>query len=101
MISVALVVYVTFVNFLAVLAFRADKRRAERGLWRLSEGYLLPLALCGGWIGAKLAQHMFRHKTRKEPFRTRLNRIPAVWVLLVLLPVAGAALPVDVLRSGP
>lgn len=39
------------------------------------------LALLGGWAGAKLAQGRFRHKTRKEPFRSLLN-------LSVLGPVA-------------
>lgn len=71
-----------FVNGLAFLLFRMDKDRAVRGEWRVPESTLLTLAFLGGWFGAKAAQRRFRHKTRKEPFRTFLNLIPALWVLL-------------------
>lgn len=72
---------VCLVNGLAFLMFGLDKRRARTGAWRISESTLLGIALIGGWFGAKLGQRVFRHKTRKEPFRTRLNRIPGLWVL--------------------
>jgi uncharacterized membrane protein YsdA (DUF1294 family) len=36
------------------------------------ESTLLLAALFGG-LGAWLGQHLLRHKTRKEPFRTRLG----------------------------
>lgn len=71
------------VNVGAYLCFGADKRRAMLGEWRISEAALLLLALVGGSIGAKLGQRRFRHKTRKEPFRSLLN--------LILLGQAGAA----------
>lgn len=32
---------------------------------------LLVLGLAGGWPGAILGQQCFRHKTQKQPFRTR------------------------------
>ena len=75
---------VAFVNGLAFLMFRIDKDRAIQGEWRVSETTLLTLACFGGWFGAKTAQRRFRHKTRKEPFRTILNLIPVLWVLLAL-----------------
>lgn len=75
--------FLILINIAAFAAFAEDKRRAAKGLWRISESSLLTLALLGGWGGAKLAQRRFRHKTRKEPFRTALNSIPAVWVILL------------------
>ena len=75
--------FLALINIAAFGAFAEDKRRAEQGLWRISESSLLTLALLGGWGGAKLGQRQFRHKTRKEPFRTALNSIPAVWVILL------------------
>lgn len=63
--------------------FAIDKAKARSEAWRISERTLLLAALLGGSVGAKLAQHRLRHKTRKEPFRTRLNLIVALHVAAV------------------
>ena len=55
-----------------------DKRFATLGGHRISERTLLTLAAIGGSLGAIAAQQAFRHKTRKEPFRTLLWITP-VW----------------------
>lgn len=52
------------------VAYGADKSAAQHGRWRTSESSLHLLALAGGWPGALVAQRMFRHKTRKQPFRS-------------------------------
>lgn len=54
----------------AFLAFRADKSAAEQGRWRTPESTLHAIDLMGGWPGALVARHVFRHKTIKQPFRT-------------------------------
>ena len=54
----------------AFLMYGADKSAAERGEWRTSESTLHTIALIGGWPGALVARHVFRHKTTKQPFRT-------------------------------
>jgi uncharacterized membrane protein YsdA (DUF1294 family) len=46
----------------------------------VSEGNLLALAAIGGTPGAFLARHLFRHKTRKQPFTTYLVLIAALQV---------------------
>jgi len=50
---------------IAFAVYWADKRRAGRGAWRVSEGALHGLELLGGWPGALAAQRVFRHKWRK------------------------------------
>ena len=60
------------VNAWTVLRFWQDKRRAMAGERRIPESDLLGLALIGGSPGALIARHLFRHKTRKEPFSTQL-----------------------------
>jgi uncharacterized membrane protein YsdA (DUF1294 family) len=60
------------INCWTVLRFWQDKRRAQNGDRRIRESDLLGLALIGGSPGALLARHLFRHKTRKEPFTTQL-----------------------------
>lgn len=58
---------------LAVLGlFWFDKAQARNHGPRIPEQILLLVALFGG-LGAWLGQHLLRHKTRKEPFRTRLG----------------------------
>jgi uncharacterized membrane protein YsdA (DUF1294 family) len=57
------------------MLFGFDKLRAEAGTWRIAESTLLGFALFGGSAGAFLGRHVFRHKTRKEPFSSDLRRI--------------------------
>lgn len=66
------------VNLVTIGSFWWDKRRARRGGWRISEGRLLGLAFLGGFPGALLARHLFRHKTRKQPFSRQL------WLIAIL-----------------
>ncbi len=67
--------YFGIMSILSYLQFGWDKGCAVKGNWRVPESSLLIVALAGGGVGAKLAQKAFRHKTRKEPFRTHLNLI--------------------------
>jgi uncharacterized membrane protein YsdA (DUF1294 family)/cold shock CspA family protein len=56
-------------SILCFFAYGADKRAAEKGTWRTPEASLLLLGLVGGWPGAIVGMHVFRHKTRKASFR--------------------------------
>jgi uncharacterized membrane protein YsdA (DUF1294 family) len=76
--------YLTAINLAAFLAFGADKQRAQARLSRISERSLLLLALAGGVVGAIAGQQAFRHKTRKQPFRTLLWTIPVAQVALFI-----------------
>jgi uncharacterized membrane protein YsdA (DUF1294 family) len=67
-------------NAWTILRFWQDKQRAIAGDRRIPEADLLGLALIGGSPGALLARRWFRHKTRKEPFSTRLLLIVAVQI---------------------
>lgn len=65
-------------NLYTMLRYWQDKRRAMAGERRIPENNLLGLALIGGSPGAFVACHLFRHKTRKEPFSTWLKTIACV-----------------------
>lgn len=67
--------YLLALNLLTLGLFWWDKRCAIEKRWRVPESTLLTLCLVGGSLGAKTGQGVFRHKTRKEPFRTSLNAI--------------------------
>lgn len=74
------------------VAYGVDKRAAQTGGWRTSEATLHVLSLLGGWPGALVAQSVFRHKTRKQPFRTIFWVTAAVNIALVASLSASAAL---------
>ena len=82
------------VNGIAFLAFWWDKRLAQARAWRIRESTLLWLAVLGGTVGAISAQHLFRHKTHKEPFRTTLY-------LIAFLQIAGFAAWLLIPDMGP
>ena len=94
--------YILLANALAYTAFAVDKSRAINAQSRIPERSLLILATLGGWIGAKIAQHRLRHKTRKQPFGILLNLsgliIPgAIATMLVLQSdINWASLPIHV-----
>jgi len=87
--AIGLAGYVVGVNMLAYMAMVFDKARAENNARRISEATLLNLALIGGSIGTVVAQRTIRHKTRKEPFRSRLAGIVLLQVLALIALVAG------------
>ncbi|WP_083987914.1 DUF1294 domain-containing protein [Croceicoccus marinus] len=72
------------INAWTIICFWDDKQSAIAGRRRIPEASLLQLALLGGTPGAFLAGHLFRHKTRKEPFSTRLQVIAAVQLGLLI-----------------
>ncbi|WP_306437037.1 DUF1294 domain-containing protein [Porphyrobacter sp. GA68] len=84
--------YLIAVNFAAFAAFGIDKARAEAGAWRIREGTLLRLALIGGTGGAYAGRHVFRHKTRKQPFCSSLRTIA---VLQAAVAALTAFVPLD------
>ena len=49
--------------------YGADKRKAKKGKWRISEKTLLLCALCMGGPGAFAGMRFFRHKTKHLHFK--------------------------------
>lgn len=66
----SLVAWLLLVNILTWLVYGLDKHAARKSWQRVPEKTLLLLGLVGGWVGALVAQEVFRHKTQKQPFRT-------------------------------
>lgn len=80
--------YLLVVNVLVYAAMVLDKAKARNRARRISEATLLQLALIGGSIGTVIAQRTIRHKTHKEPFRTRLLGILALQAFALIALVA-------------
>ncbi|WP_146862689.1 DUF1294 domain-containing protein [Aliivibrio fischeri] len=59
-------------SLLTYAMYAVDKNAAKKGNWRTPENTLHLLSLLGGWPGALFAQNQFRHKSKKQPFKTIL-----------------------------
>ena len=57
-----IIIYLVIINLIAFLAMWLDKRKAEKGKWRIPENSLLLLVLLGGGIGGIAGMYTFRHK---------------------------------------
>ncbi|MBP3656467.1 MAG: DUF1294 domain-containing protein [Clostridia bacterium] len=57
------------INAVAFLLYGADKRRARKGQWRITERTLLLSAWLLGGVGALAGMRVFRHKTKHLAFR--------------------------------
>lgn len=80
--------YLASVNLAAFVLFGWDKRCAIAHTRRIPEKTLLSLAAIGGGLGSVLAQQVFRHKTRKQPFANILVAIFATQAILALVLLA-------------
>lgn len=87
--TVPILLALVAINAITFLRFGRDKTRAVRRLRRVAERELLILALIGGTPGAFAARHLFRHKTRKQPF--------SAWLMLIAAVQAGALIGVSLL----
>ena len=79
------IVYLVIVNIIAFIAYGADKQKAKKGKWRISENTLLLLAVLGGSIGAICGMKAFHHKTKKATFSVGL---PVILILQIVLLIA-------------
>lgn len=71
-----------FMNLVSFITFGADKYKAKKGKWRISEKTLIMLALFGGSTGAVLGMKVFRHKTLHAKFK---YGVPAIMILHILI----------------
>lgn len=76
--------YVLAMSLVAFCAMGADKRRAKKEMWRISEKTLFLLALLGGSIGSILGMKVFRHKTQHWYFKIGMPVILILQIALVI-----------------
>lgn len=61
-------VYLTVINIAAIIMTIADKKRAVRGKWRISEFSLMLLGFLGGAAGEFITMKKIHHKTKHAKF---------------------------------
>jgi len=75
-----LLIYFLIINAAGFLLMLADKRKAQKKLWRIPEATLLTVAAIGGSIGSLAGMYVFRHKTKHIKFTLG---IPVILVLQI------------------
>lgn len=75
-----LIYYLLIINCVAFAMYAADKKKAKKGAYRISERTLLGVAVIGGSAGAWLAMQICRHKTKKAKFGVG---VPVIFILQV------------------
>lgn len=78
-------VYLTIINIVTFALYGIDKWKAIHNKWRIREATLLITAIIGGSLGAFIAMHVFRHKTRKWYFKYTVPVMLAVQVVGMVL----------------
>jgi uncharacterized membrane protein YsdA (DUF1294 family)/cold shock CspA family protein len=75
------------------ILYGRDKEASRQGGWHKPENQLHLMDLTFGIVGGLFAQHVFRHKTRKQDFMTVTALITALHVLLLGLILFGVYAP--------
>lgn len=76
-----MVKYLIIINLVTFATYYADKRKAVKQKYRISEQALLLLAAIGGAFGAFAAMQIFRHKTKKPKFFITVRLLCIIWIL--------------------
>ena len=84
-----LLIYFIIINIIGFLIMLIDKRKAEKGKWRIPEKTIFIITALGGGIGTIAGMYVFHHKTRKLqftiglPFITILEIIGIVYYVFI------------------
>ena len=76
--------YLLLINAGAFVLMLADKQKARKNRWRISERTLIGSALLGGSLGALLGMYTFRHKTKHLKFTLG---VPAILIAQIALAI--------------
>ena len=76
--------YLILINAIGFVLMLADKRMAQKNLWRIPERTLFTAASFGGTIGCIVGMYTFRHKTKHLAF---LLGMPAILIAQIALGV--------------
>ena len=76
-----LVICFIVINIIGFLIMLIDKKKAEKGKWRIPEKTIFIVTALGGGIGTISGMYVFHHKTRKLQFTIGL---PFITILEII-----------------
>ncbi len=77
-------VYLGVMSIITFCLYSADKKKAAKGEWRISEKALLGFSFLGGALGGYTAMKVKRHKTKHWYFYA-LNILGILWQISLLI----------------
>lgn len=80
-----LLMYLLCISLIAIVYTIADKIKAKKGKWRVSEATLFLLSLLGGSVAMYITMQLIRHKTKHLRF---MIGIPLIILLQIVVAVA-------------
>ena len=80
-----LLLYWLVLCLISYIQFYVDKKKAQRGQWRIPEKTLFITAALGGAAGALLAMKQFRHKTKHKSFTIGIPALLILYIAIVVL----------------
>ena len=75
------IIYLIIINIIGFLIMFIDKRKAEKGKWRIPEKTIFIVTALGGGIGTISGMYAFRHNTQKFQF---VIGLPAITILEII-----------------
>lgn len=84
-----ILLYLLIINLFGFFIMWIDKKKAQKGAWRIPEKTLFIVTALGGGIGTIAGMYTFRHKTQKLnfvigfPFITILEIIGMIYFFIV------------------
>ena len=77
--------YIFLLSLFTFVAYWLDKKKAQRGAWRIKEATLLLMSFIGGALGGFIAMKKFRHKTTREHWYFTAINVLSILCHLALL----------------
>lgn len=78
------IIYLIVINIIGFYVMWSDKRKAQKGKWRIPENTLFLITALGGGIGTIAGMYTFRHKTKKLKFTIGLPTILILEIILLI-----------------
>ena len=79
-----LIIYLVVMNIIGFFIMLMDKKKAQKGRWRIPEKTLLLISLFGGSIGTLVGMYVFRHKTQKLRFVIGFPMILIFQIIIII-----------------
>lgn len=80
----ALAAYLCIMNLIGFIICFADKKKAQKGAWRIPEKTLFTVSGLGGCFGFFIGMRIFRHKTKHLSFRILIPLFCVLWIAAVV-----------------
>ena len=82
-------IYLAVMSVITFFMYIADKKKAQKGKWRISEKALLCMSFFGGATGGYFAMNLVHHKTKHWYFHA-VNIFGLTWQYGLLLMILAA-----------